>query len=96
MTLTVKQFVKYIAILYLLGVKGLAESTISDMFSDDPILREEWLCKITSRNDLTRFLRQVCECKHVCVECVSEYLCAYLWPFEHCARYQQKAEKSFF
>ena len=65
MHLTNKEFLKYIDILYILGVKGLGDATISDLFSNDPVLREEWLCKITSRNDLSRFIRQVCEC--VCV-----------------------------
>ena len=59
MKLTVKEYVKYIAILYLLGVKGLQTTNLDDLFSTDPILREPWLCRVTNRHDLGRFLRQV-------------------------------------
>ena len=59
MNLTTKDYLKYIAILYLLGAKGLQNSNLDDLFSSDPVLREEWLCKITNRHDLGRFLRQV-------------------------------------
>ena len=80
MHLTGPQYMKYILILYLLGVKGLNNANIADMFSNKPILREEWLCQVTSRRDLQRFLRQVrtpaCiqECMHgqhiACLQCV--------------------------
>ena len=54
-----KGFIKHICILYLLGVKGLATANLDDLFSRDPIMREEWLCKITTRRDIRRFIRQV-------------------------------------
>ena len=59
MHLSAKQYLKYIAIIYLLGVKGLNNCNLDDLFSSDPILREDWLCRATSRRDLGRFLRQV-------------------------------------
>ena len=70
LTLTPKEYLKYVAILYLLGVKGLSGASLQDLFSRDPILREEWLCRVTNRNDLQRFLRQV-------RVCVSAYVCVY-------------------
>ena len=59
MNINKQQFCKFIAILYILGVKGLGGTNINDMFSYDPYLREEWLCQTTTRHDLQRFLRQV-------------------------------------
>ena len=59
MYLTVKEYLKFLAILYLLGVKKLSDCNLDDLFSNDPVLREPWLCRITTRNDLGRFLRQV-------------------------------------
>ena len=59
MYLTVKEYLKFLAILYLLGVKKLSDCNLDDPFSNDPVLREPWLCRITTRNDLGRFLRQV-------------------------------------
>ena len=59
LTLTEKDFLRNLAILYLLGVKGLASANIYDLFSNDPYLREDWLCKTTTRRDFTRFIRQV-------------------------------------
>ena len=53
------QFLKFIMILYLLGAKGLHNANLNDLFSNDPILREEWLCRLTTRRELGRFLRQV-------------------------------------
>ena len=60
MILTAKEYLKYIAILYLLGVKGLQSANLDDLFSTDPILGEPWLRRATNRHDLGRFLRQVC------------------------------------
>ena len=60
MILTAKEYLKYIAILYLLGVKGLQNTNLDDLFSTDPILDEPWLRRVTNRHDLGRFLRQVC------------------------------------
>ena len=59
MKLNRQEFLKYIAILYLLDAKGLADRPLDLMFSNDPIMREEWLCKLTTRRDMRRFLRQV-------------------------------------
>ena len=59
MLMTKQKMLKILDILYLLGVKKLGGTSINDMFSDDPYLREDWLCKTTSRNDLQRFIRQV-------------------------------------
>lgn len=69
MTLNRKQFLKYILCLYLLGVKGLQNANLDEMFSKDPVLREQWLCDITNRRDMRRFLRQVCACVCVCLFC---------------------------
>ena len=60
MKLNRQEFLKYIMILYLLGAKGLADRPLDEMFSNDPIMREEWLCQLTTRRDMRRFLRQVC------------------------------------
>ena len=54
-----KQFLKYVCILYLLGVKGMQQRNLDDMFSRDPIMREDWLCRVTNRRDMGRFIRQV-------------------------------------
>ena len=58
MTLTKGQFLKYLGIIYLMGVKKLGGNNLADLFSANPILREEWLCKTTTRRNLQRFLRQ--------------------------------------
>ena len=60
MQLTKNEFLKYICILYLLGVKGLQNTSLKDLFSRDPFMREEWLCRLTNLRDIQRFLRQVC------------------------------------
>ena len=73
MKLDKKGFIKFLMIFHLLGVKGLGGACVDEMFSKDPVLREEWLCKCTNRNDFQRFLRQVC----VCVVCA--VLC-HTWP----------------
>ena len=59
MHLTPEKFLKMILILFLLGVKGLSNTNLDDMFSTNPIMREQWLCNITSRREIGRFLRQV-------------------------------------
>ena len=59
MHLNKHQYLKYICILYLLGVKNLNNTSLDDLFSANPIMRENWLCEITTRRDLGRFLRQV-------------------------------------
>ena len=60
-------FLKFIlilyVILYLLGVKRLQACSLPDLFSRDPIMREDWLCTVTNKRDLNRFIRQVNECK---------------------------------
>ena len=77
MVLNKKQYLKYIMILYLLGVKHLNNTNLDDMFSNDPILREEWLCKVTNRRDFGRFLRQVqARQAWTCRACV---LCWHRW-----------------
>ena len=53
------QFLKFIMILHLLGAKGLHNANLNDLFSNNPITREEWLCRLTTRRELGRFLRQV-------------------------------------
>ena len=70
MNLAPKQYLKYLTILYLIGVKGLNNTNLDDLFSTDPIMREEWLCKITTRQDLGRFLRQVSMHCCSCVVCL--------------------------
>ena len=67
MNLDSKGYMKHILIIYLLGVKGLNNTNISDLFSSDPVLREDWLCKVISRDDLQRFLRQASVV--MCVAC---------------------------
>ena len=59
MHLTNKEYLKYITILYLLGVKRLSNSNLDDLFGPDPYMREEWLIRVTTRRDMGRFLRQV-------------------------------------
>ena len=56
---TPKTYLKNLAILYLLGVKHLNTANLDDLFGNDPFLREEWLCQLTTRRELGRFLRQV-------------------------------------
>lgn len=64
------EYMKFILIIYLLGVKGLNNANIVDMFGNDPVMREEWLCQATNRHDLQRFLRQArvfdCMCELCC------------------------------
>ena len=59
MQLNKEQYLKYICILYLLGAKNLNNTSLDDLFSTNPIMRENWLCEVTTRRDLGRFLRQV-------------------------------------
>ena len=59
MHLTPEKFLKMILILFLLGAKGLSNTNLDDMFSINPIMREHWLCNITTRREIGRFLRQV-------------------------------------
>ena len=58
MRLSRNEFLKYVCVLHLLGVKHLGDTSLDDMFSRDPIMREDWLCRVTNRRDLGRFLRQ--------------------------------------
>ena len=59
MTLNRNGFLKFILVLYLLGVKKCGHRDLKELFSNDPILGEPWLKKITNRNDMQRFIRQV-------------------------------------
>ena len=65
MTLNRHGFLRFIIVLYLLGVKKCGHRDLKDLYSNDPILGEKWLQRMCSRNDLQRFIRQVCVC--VCV-----------------------------
>ena len=54
----------------------MSSTNLEDMFSRDPVLREQWLCNLTTFRDMKRFLRQVCVygygwCVLVCCGCVS-------------------------
>ena len=65
-----QKFLRYVCILYLLGVRGLQNANLDDMFSRSPLLRENWLCRLTNRRELGRFLRQVGWSICVCLVCV--------------------------
>ena len=67
MVITCKEFLRYLCVIYLLGVKGLASANLKDLFSNDPFMREPWLCKVTTLRDLRRFIRQVCARACLCV-----------------------------
>ena len=75
MELNRHQFLKYICILYLLGVKRLQDTNLEDLFSVDPIMREDWLRDITNKNDMQRFLRQVYVRVMLCFNTLSYTIC---------------------
>ena len=87
MVLTKNEFLRYLMVIYLLGVKGLGSANLKDLFSKNPLLREEWLCTVTNLRDLTRFIRQVCGFVCVCV-----LLC--VWP--HATNHFGKLSVIFF
>ena len=81
-------FLKHITALYLMGVKKCGHRDLKELFSNDPILGEPWLKKITTRNDMQRFIRQVCTvcvlCGCVCVNTFTTMSCLATCPKKIC------------